>query len=124
MSTKIENLEQILNEVKRNCGVNASAIVTGRGQIIWSVLPQNIEEKALSAMAAALNSIAIRVVRELDAGQPKSLLLDGLNMSIILKGNDDLLIIGVAPYDSEISLISFELEKAMDRIQETMEGDS
>jgi predicted regulator of Ras-like GTPase activity (Roadblock/LC7/MglB family) len=121
MSTKIESLEQALGDLKRNCDITASAIVTARGQVVWSFLPQRVEEKAVSAMAASLMSIGIRVGRELDAGMPKSILIDGDEQSIILKGDGQLLVVGIAPYNSEIALIDFELEKTLKRVVQLME---
>ena len=121
MSNKIEQLERALNDLKRNCDITASAIVTTRGQVVWSFLPQSVEEKAVSAMAAALMSIGNRVGKELKAGTPKSVLIDGLDQSFIMKGDGQLLIVGIAPYNSEIALIDFELEKTLSRIVEVME---
>ncbi|MFW9849583.1 MAG: roadblock/LC7 domain-containing protein [Candidatus Thorarchaeota archaeon] len=121
MSNKMEHLEQALGDLKRNCDVTASAIVTGRGQVIWSFLPQSVEEKAVSAMAAAIMSIGARVGRELGAGEPKSVLIDGIDKTVILKGSGNLLVVGIAPYDSEIALVDFELSNTLGRIVEVME---
>lgn len=118
--SKKERLEKALGDFKRNCDITGAAIVTSRGQLIWSLLPQSVEEKAVCAMAAAIMSIGYRVGTALDSGTPETVMIDSLEKSVILKGQGDLLVIGIAPYDSEIALIAFELESTIRKIAEIM----
>ncbi|MHA1909788.1 MAG: roadblock/LC7 domain-containing protein [Candidatus Thorarchaeota archaeon] len=120
ITSKKERLEKVLGDFKRNCDITGAAIVTSRGQLVWSLLPQSVEEKAVCAMAAAIMSIGNRVGTALDSGSPDTVLIDGLERSIILKGQGELLVIGIAPYNSEISLISFEMNNAVKKIAEIM----
>ena len=75
MKKKIDELDSILRDLEQNCDIDGAAIVTERGQIVASSLPQNTEEKAVSAMAAAMLSIGNRVGIALDAGEPQSILM-------------------------------------------------
>ena len=117
MRKKIDALESILRDLEQNCDIDGAAIVTERGQTVASSLPQNTEEKAVSAMAAAMLSIGNRVGDALDAGAPKSILIDGENNSVILRGLGRILLIGIAPPDAEIGLIGFELNQAAKKLQ-------
>jgi predicted regulator of Ras-like GTPase activity (Roadblock/LC7/MglB family) len=120
LSKKISELEAVLRELEKNCDVNGSAIVTTKGQMICSLLPHNTHEKAVSAMAAALQSIGVRVGTELNAGLPKSIHIDGSESSLFVRGQGPVLLIGMAPYDSEIGLIDFELNRAVVRTENIM----
>ena len=117
MSGKMASLEGILRDLQKNCEVHASAIVTDRGQVIWALLPQGVEEKAVSAMAAATVSIGRRVGNALASGFPDQILIDGTEKSVIIKDVGKVVLIGLADSNSEIGLIGFELDKAAERIE-------
>ena len=61
-----------------------------------------------------------RVGRELDAGNPKSILIDGTEMSVIITGFGSLILVGMAPVNCELALIEFELGQAVKKIQELL----
>jgi predicted regulator of Ras-like GTPase activity (Roadblock/LC7/MglB family) len=85
------------------------------------MLPQDIEEKAISAMAAATVSIGKRVGTALHSGDPHLVIIDGTNMSVIIKDVGKMVLIGLAASNSEIGLIGFELDKAAKRIKDALE---
>ncbi len=116
MSKRITELNVILRELEQNCDLNGSALVTDKGQMICSSLPEGTKEKAISAMAAAILSIGRRVGAELKIGTPRSTLIDGSEKSVILRGLGRMLLLGMAPFGSEIGLIDFELTKAAERL--------
>ena len=121
MSVVIKNLENALRDLEQKCDLIGSALVTARGQMMSSSLPQSTEEKAVSAMAASILSIGHRVGRELDAGAPKSILIDGTDMSVIIRGHENLILVGIAPVNCELALVDFELGQALDRIRKILE---
>ena len=120
MSGKMANLERILRDLQKNCEVHASAIVTDRGQVVWALLPKGVEEKAISAMAAATVSIGKRVGNALASGDPDLIIIDGIEKSVIIKDVGKVVLIGLADKNSEIGLIGFELAKAAERIEATL----
>lgn len=122
MSKRIAELDTILRNLEQNCDLIGSALVSDKGQMICSSLPETAEEKAVSAMAAAILSIGNRVGSELDGGLLKSTLIDGTEKSIILKGLGRMLLVGIAPSDSEIGLIDFELNRAVEKVQMIFES--
>ncbi|MHA1961912.1 MAG: roadblock/LC7 domain-containing protein [Candidatus Thorarchaeota archaeon] len=117
MSKKIAELDTILRNLEQNCDLVGSALVSDKGQMICSSLPEDAEEKAVSAMAAAILSIGNRVGVILDVGMMKSTLIDGIEKSVILKGIGRILLVGIAPSDSEIGLIDFEVSKTVEKVR-------
>ncbi len=116
MSKRIAELDTILRELEQNCDLTGSALISNKGQMICSSLPEDAGEKAVSAMAAAILSIANRVGNELNAGVMKSTMIDGKAMSVILKDIGRILLVGLAPSNSEIGLIDFEVKRAVEKI--------
>ncbi len=117
MSGKIGELGVVLRDLEQNCDLFGSALVTDKGRMMSSSLPQNTEEKAVSAMAASIQSIGRRVGNVLEAGEPKTILIDGTDMSVILTGFGSLILVGIAPVNCELALVEFELGQAVKKIQ-------
>ncbi|MHA1771859.1 MAG: roadblock/LC7 domain-containing protein [Candidatus Thorarchaeota archaeon] len=120
MAFKLIELETILRNLIQKCDLEALAIVSTKGQMVCSLIPQTITEKAFSAMAASLQSVANRVTRELDAGNPEIMIIDGAEKTIIIMGIGRAVLIGTAPIDSGIALIRFELSNATEAIRKVL----
>ncbi|MFW9843707.1 MAG: roadblock/LC7 domain-containing protein [Candidatus Thorarchaeota archaeon] len=118
MSKRIINLDAILRDLEQNCDLIGSALVSSKGQMIYSSLRGDGKERAVSAMAAAISSIVERVGTELDAGTMTTTIIDGSIMSVILRKIDQILLLGIAPLNSEIGLIDFELNRATEKISD------
>lgn len=110
-------LDAILRELEQNCDLIGSALVSDKGQMISSSLPESAGEKAVSAMAAAILSIGNRVGVELNVGTLRSTRIDGEEKSVMLKDIGRMLLVGIAPSDSEIGLIDFELSRTVERVE-------
>ncbi len=117
MSKRIAELDTILRELEHNCDLIGSALVSEKGQMICSSLPEAAAEKAVSAMAAAIQSIGNRVGTELHIGTMKSTLIDGSEKSVVLRDIGQILLVGIAPSDSEIGLVNFELTRTIEKVQ-------
>ncbi len=115
-----EILDVTLRELAQNCDLDGSAVVTPKGQMVCSLLPQGTDEKAVSAMAAAILSIGKRVGSELGAGIPRSVLIDGSEETIIIRPLERIVLMGIAQSDSDLGLIRFELEQAAHKIRTKM----
>ncbi|MHA1909443.1 MAG: roadblock/LC7 domain-containing protein, partial [Candidatus Thorarchaeota archaeon] len=61
MSAKIKKITECLKGLEANSEVDGCALVSNRGQLMCSALHKDMDEKAISAMAAALVSIGSRV---------------------------------------------------------------
>ncbi len=122
MSKKIAELDTVLRKLEQTCDLDGSALVTEKGQMVCSSLPEGSEEKAVSAMAAAIMLIGKRVGAELKMGALKSTRIDGIERSIILRGLGNVVLVGQAPSNSEFGLIHFELNRASDKILSILGG--
>lgn len=117
MNKKIAELDSILRNLEQNCDLVDTALVSDKGRMICSSLPRDSEEKAVAAMAAAIQSIGTRVGVELGVGMLKSTLIDGEEKSVVLKDIGGILLVGIAPPESEIGLVDYEVNKAAEKVQ-------
>ncbi len=122
MTFKLVELETILRNLIQNCDLEAIAIVSNKGQMVCSLIPTSTDEKAISAMAASLQSVAQKVTMELDAGPPEIMIIDGSEKTIIIVGIERAILIGTTGIDAGISLIRFEIAQARDDIKSVLFG--
>ncbi|MHA1143556.1 MAG: roadblock/LC7 domain-containing protein [Candidatus Helarchaeota archaeon] len=120
MSAKSQKLNQILKELEKNTSIDGSAIVTQKGQMMSSALHSDIDEKAVSAMAAALTSVGTRVGGTLKIGDLGQMVLTGTNRIILLNSLKNSLLIALAPSDAKIGLLDFEIGQALEKIKQTL----
>ncbi|MCK5238132.1 MAG: roadblock/LC7 domain-containing protein [Candidatus Thorarchaeota archaeon] len=113
MSAKIKKLEEILKKLEADSEVDGCALVSDRGQLMVAALHKGVDEKAVSAMAAALVSIGSRVGKALGSGEPKNLVIEGTTKTIIVRNLSKAALIATAPSDAKIGLIDFEMENAV-----------
>ncbi len=85
-----------------------------------AALHKDADEKAISAMAAALISIGARVGSSLNAGTPRSVVIEGSEKTIVLRQVDNSALIATAPSDAKIGLIDFEMDKAVTSIRDIL----
>lgn len=117
MSAKIKKLYEILRLLEQDSEVDGGALVSGRGQLMAAALHKGVDEKAVSAMAAALVSIGSRVGSALDSGDPKNIVIEGDTKTVIVRKLKNASLIVTAPKDAKIGLIDFELDKAVSEIE-------
>ncbi|MGQ4876566.1 MAG: roadblock/LC7 domain-containing protein [Promethearchaeota archaeon] len=117
MSAKEEKLKSILLELEKNSEVSNSAIISTKGQLMASALHQDLDERAISAMAAALQSVGTRVADTLKAGKVNSIVLNGEKQLIFLEQLSNSLLIAIAPPDAKVGLIDYEINVALDKIK-------
>ncbi len=117
---RTEELKQVLSELLKKCDLDGVAIVTNRGQPVAAILPHDAPEKAVSAMAASILSIGQRVGYELGAGEPRHIIVDGTENTVVLVGFDSMVLVGRAPSTAEIGLIRFEAGKTVRKLQELL----
>jgi len=120
MSTKIKKLTEILKKLEQDSEVDGSALVSGRGQLMVAALHKGVDDKAVSAMAAALVSIGSRVGAALNSGDPNNIVIEGSMKTVIVRKLSDVALIATAPKDSKIGLIDFEMDKAVSAISEIL----
>lgn len=117
MSAKIKKIEDVLKKLERDSEVEGSALVSERGQLMAAALHKGVDDKAVSAMAAALLSIGGRVGSALDSGDPRNIVIEGKNKLVIVRRVAKAALIATAPSNAKIGLIDFEMDKATEEIQ-------
>ncbi len=120
MSAKIKKLSEILKKLEQDSEVDGSALVSNRGQLMVAALHKDVDDKAVSAMAAALVSIGARVGSALGSGDPRNIVIEGDSKTVIVRNLSDVALIATAPKEAKIGLIDFEMEKAIAQINETL----
>lgn len=117
MSAKIKKLEDCLRKLEQNSEVDGCALVSERGQVMAAALHKGVDEKAVSAMAAALVSIGGRVGAALDSGEPRNIVIEGKDKTVIVRKIAKAALIATAPADAKIGLIDFEMDKTSDDVE-------
>ncbi len=112
MSAKIKKLEECLRKLEADSEVDGCALVSDRGQLMAAALHKGVDEKAVAAMAAALVSIGARVGTALKSGNPKNIVIEGLDKTVIVRNLSRASLIATAPKDAKIGLIDFEMDNA------------
>ncbi|MHA1785002.1 MAG: roadblock/LC7 domain-containing protein [Promethearchaeota archaeon] len=117
MTAKEEKLKQILLELEKNSEVTNSAIISHKGQLMTSALHNDMDERAIAAMSAALQSVGMRVGSTLKTGRVQSIVINGDAQLVILEELNQALLVAIAPADAKIGLIDFEVSNALDKIK-------
>lgn len=120
MSAKIKKLEEILKQLEADSEVDGCALVSDRGQLMAAALHKGVDDKAVSAMAAALVSIGGRVGAALASGDPKNIVIEGDKKTVIVRKVSSAAMIATAPKDAKIGLIDFEMDKAAASVDSTL----
>jgi predicted regulator of Ras-like GTPase activity (Roadblock/LC7/MglB family) len=120
MSSKNKKLTDCIKRLEADSEFDGVALVSGRGQLMASVLGKAVDEKAISAMAAALVSIGSRVGTALGSGAPKSIMIEGKDKMVFVRSLSKAAIIATAPTDAKIGLIDFEMDKTMEAVDEVL----
>jgi predicted regulator of Ras-like GTPase activity (Roadblock/LC7/MglB family) len=111
MSAKIKKLTETMRQLESNSEVDGCALVSERGQLMCAALHKGTDEKAVSAMAAALVSIGTRVGSALESGDPRNIVIEGSERTIIVRKIGSTALIATAPSGAKIGLIDFEMDK-------------
>jgi len=120
MSAKMKKLEEILKQLEADSEVDGCALVSDRGQLMAAALHKGVDDKAVSAMAAALVSIGGRVGAALESGNPKNIVIEGEKKTVIVRKVGSAALIATAPKDAKIGLIDFEMDRAVTIVETTL----
>lgn len=120
MSAREEKLKSILLELERNSEVTNGAIVNLQGQMMAHAMHSDANEQGVSAMTAALTSVASRVSDVLESGNTGSILIDGDEKNIMVKILSNAALIALTPSGAKIGLIEFELDNAQKEIKSVL----
>ncbi len=120
MASIAQKLTAILKELEANSDIGGCAVVSNRGQIMASALHQDIDEKSVAAMAAALTSVAGRVGKTLGSGDTESISITGTDKIILTNPLKNSVLIAIAPANAKLGLLDYELEKSRSEITKVL----
>ena len=120
MGSLEEKISSLLVNLETISDVTGSALVSNRGQIMASALHQNVDEKSVAAMAAALTSVAGRVGKTLGSGETESISITGTDKIILTNPLKNSVLIAIAPANAKLGLLDYELEKSRSEITKVL----
>lgn len=115
-------LKSILSELNGASGdIEASAVISSDGLTMAALLPQDVDEDRVGAMAAAMLSLGERTSSELARGTLEQVMVKGENGYILMShaGRDAVLTI-IARKDSKLGLIFLDAKRAAKSIAEIL----
>lgn len=119
--TSIELLEKILKDMNNTGGVEASAIASRDGLLIYSTILQKSQAETFVAMSATMMGAAETAASELGKGIPDKIIVESKTGSIIGigAGPKALLLVMTKP-DAGLGLVLIEMKKASERIKQVL----
>ena len=118
MSENISELTDLLRKLSAvNSDIEGSAIVSVQGLPICSVLSRNVNDGIVSAMSAAIQSVSERAVEELDRGELKRIIIEGLNGIIVhSKAGDNAILCTLCSPNSSLGMVFLNIQSVSNRI--------
>ncbi len=119
--TTAEILEKILNDLKNIGGVEASAIASRDGLLIYSTIPKKHHAETFAAMSATMLGAAETATIELGKGIPDRIIVESKQGKIIATGAGPkaLLLVMVEP-DGSLGLALIEAAKASEKVKQAL----
>ncbi|RJS78702.1 hypothetical protein CW711_04680 [Candidatus Bathyarchaeota archaeon] len=123
MSLPVKSLiEDVLSDLRKVGGINASAAVTRDGLLIASDVMGEIDAETFAAMTATMTGAAETAMSEVKAGDVRRVIVEGESgkMIAIGAGSNALLVVLTAP-EAPLGLILLKIGEASRRIAKLLE---
>ncbi|VVB92439.1 Roadblock/LC7 domain protein [uncultured archaeon] len=119
--TTVEILEKIMADLKNIGGIEASAIASRDGLLIYSNVPQKNKTETFCAMSATMLGAAETATSELGKGIPDRVIVESKHAKIIATGAGPkaILIVMTRP-DAGLGLVLVEVAKASEKINQVL----
>jgi predicted regulator of Ras-like GTPase activity (Roadblock/LC7/MglB family) len=117
MATKEEELKKILKDFESTGEVIGSAVVRRDGLMIISGLPDEINSKAVAAMAAAIVGTGETASNELDIGELNQVVVESARGKLISVGaGPDAIFTALVKPKANMGLILMNMERSTKKI--------
>ena len=112
--SKTQKLDQRLRDMQASASeIIASSLVSSDGLTITSVMPQDIEEARIAAMAAAMLSLGDKISMELGRGDMDEFYIKGDQGFVLLTSvGEDAVLTALVTENAKLGLIFLELRRA------------
>lgn len=119
-----EQIELVLDELRKTGDIEASAVVRRDGLMIASDLPARIESRTVAAMTAALVGTAETTSNELKRGSFQEVVVDSEKGKVVAIGAGKLaLLVSLMRPEGNLGFVLLSMERAAKHI-ETILGES
>lgn len=110
---RLLQIESLLRQVEQRIpDLEGLAVVTKDGLPIASALNTRVDEDRISAMTAAMLSLAERVVEELERGQMIEMIIKGSSGLIIIRDAGEYAVLaGIARSDAKLGLVLLDMRR-------------
>lgn len=117
-----ETLKSILNELSStSADIEASAVISTDGLVMAAMLPQDMDEDRVGAMAAAMLSLGDRTAQELGRGELEQVLIKGAKGYVLMThAGTDTVVTVVAKPSAKLGLIFLDIKRAASSIKKIM----
>ena len=115
-------IEEVLSELRRVGGINASAAVTRDGLLIASNVMGDIDAETFAAMTATMTGAAETAMNEVRAGNIQRVIVEGESAKIIAMGaGPKALIVVLTDPDAPLGLALLKISDASRKIAKLLE---
>ena len=116
-----EMLEKILSDLKRIGGIEASAVASRDGLLIYSNVSRKIHAETFAAMAATMLGAAETATTELGKGIPDRIIVESdLGKVIAIGAGAKALLLVMTEPEAKLGLILIEVARASEKIKEVL----
>jgi predicted regulator of Ras-like GTPase activity (Roadblock/LC7/MglB family) len=104
-------------------GVMGSAVVSADGFAIASELPSSVEERRVSAMAAAMLALGEQTASEFEHGGLERVFVEGVGgYTIVTSAGPDAVLAAIADKDAKLGLVFLQMGRTAEAAREIMAG--
>jgi len=115
-------IEEVLSELRRVGGINASAAVTRDGLLIASDVMGDVDAETFAAMTATMTGAAETAMNEVRAGNIQRVIVEGESAKIIAMGaGPKALIVVLTDPDAPLGLALLKISDASRKIAKLLE---
>ena len=117
-----EMLKSILNELSgTSADIQASAVISTEGLVMASILPSDMDEDRVGAMAAAMLSLGDRTAQELGRGELEQVLIKGNKGYVLMTyAGPETVVSVVTKSSAKLGLIFLDIKRAAESISRIM----
>ena len=117
-----EMLKSILSELNgTSADIQASAAISTDGLVMASILPSDMDEDRIGAMAAAMLSLGDRTSHELGRGELEQVLVKGEHGYVLMThAGPDTVVSVVTKPSAKLGLIFLDIKRAAESISKIM----
>jgi predicted regulator of Ras-like GTPase activity (Roadblock/LC7/MglB family) len=117
MGTKEEELKKILDDFESTGNVIGSAVVRRDGLMIISSLPEEVNSKAVAAMAAAIVGTGETASKELSIGELNQVVVESVSGKLISVGaGSDAIFTSLVKPKANMGLVLMNMERSSKKI--------